>query len=84
MEQRCESKRGARGTPLLVSSFSREVQPSNAWERRGGEESLFREEIVGPTTPVNLEAWFQTLAGSLLPDNDEVFTPRTEKDAPQA
>ncbi|HEX8310422.1 MAG TPA: hypothetical protein VF614_03825 [Chthoniobacteraceae bacterium] len=36
-------------------------------------ESLFREEIVGASTPEGIEAWFQSLADSLLPDNDEVF-----------
>jgi patatin-like phospholipase len=36
-------------------------------------ESLFREEIVGPCMPTDLRAWFQKLADSLLPDNDEAF-----------
>lgn len=36
-------------------------------------EEMFRDEIVGPTPPTDIEAWFQRLANNLLPDNDEVF-----------
>ena len=35
--------------------------------------SLFREEIVGPSQPGDIREWFQKMADSLLPDNDEAF-----------
>ena len=36
--------------------------------------NLFREDLVGRTTPASVQAWFQGLTNNLLPDNDEVFT----------
>jgi hypothetical protein len=36
-------------------------------------ESLFREEIVGPSQPSNIREWFQALANNLLPDDDDAF-----------
>jgi hypothetical protein len=42
-------------------------------------ESLFRDEIVGAgERPRSVETWFQALANSLLPDNDEAFSKRPE------
>jgi hypothetical protein len=43
--------------------------------------SLFREEIVGTgERPQDVEAWFQALANSLLPDNDQSFFKRHKPD----
>jgi hypothetical protein len=36
-------------------------------------ESLFRKEILGNAEPGSIREWFQKLADSLLPDNDDAF-----------
>ena len=36
-------------------------------------DEVFRDEIVGDSSPDSIRDWFQCLANNLLPDNDEVF-----------